>query len=321
MLKEIKITDIENIKIGNAEDAEKGTGVTVVLCEKGAPCGLDIRGGGPASRESGLLNPLAAAEKIHAVVLSGGSAFGLSSSDGVMQYLKEKKIGFETGILPVPLVCSSCIFDLGVGDKDAFPDKEMGYSACIGAENGNYKDGNFGVGTGATVGKLLGGEFMMKSGVGSYAVSIGKLKVGAIVGVNALGDVFDENGNIIAGLLSEDKKTFRNSEKTLYQMCMLKENLFHSNTTIGAVITNAALDKTKMNKVASMAHNGMARAINPVHTSADGDSIYALSVGDVNAACDVVGTLSAYVMQRAIINAVKSSKNMYGLMSANTVGM
>lgn len=310
MLKEIKITDIENVKIGNAEDIEKKTGVTVILCEKGAACGLDIRGGGPASRESGLLNPLAAAEKIHAVVLSGGSAFGLSSADGVMKYLKEKNIGFETGILPVPLVCTSCIFDLGVGDKNAFPDKDMGYSACLGAEKGNYRDGDFGVGTGATVGKLLGAEFMMNSGVGSYAVSLGELKVGAVVAVNALGDVFDESGNIIAGLLAEDKKSFRNSEKTLYELCMLKENLFNSNTTIGAVITNADLDKTKMNKVASMAHNGMARAINPVHTSADGDSIYALSVGDVKVACDVVGTLSAYVMQRAIINAVKNANKM-----------
>lgn len=317
MINEIKITDIENIKIGNAEDEAMGTGVTVILCENGAAAGLDIRGGGPASRESGLLNPLAAAEKIHAVLLSGGSAFGLGASDGVMQYLSEKKIGFETGIVPVPLVCTSCIFDLGVGKKEAFPDKAMGYKACENAEKGNYNDGNFGVGCGATVGKLMGAELMMKSGVGSYTVSCGKLKVGAVVAVNALGDVRDEEGKIIAGLLSDDKKTFRDSEKTLYEMCMQTENLFTSNTTIGAIITNAALDKTKMNKVAQMAHNGMARAINPVHTSADGDSIYALSVGEINAATDVVGTLAARVMQRAIINAVKNAKPAYGLKCAN----
>jgi len=319
MLKEIKSTYIENVKIGSCEDLKKGTGVTVILCENGAPCGLDIRGGGPASRESGLLNPLAAAEKIHAVVLSGGSAFGLSSADGVMKYLKEKGIGFETGIVPVPLVCTSCIFDLGVGDKDAFPGADMAYSACIGAENGNYKDGNFGAGAGATVGKLMGKDFAMKSGIGSYAVQIGKLKVGAVVCVNALGDVKDEKGNIIAGLLADDKKSFRNSEETLYNMYLQTENLFTSNTTIGAVITNAALDKTKMNKVAQMAQNGMARAVNPVHTSADGDSVYALSVGDVPAACDAVGTLSAHVMHKAIINAVRSAKPAYNLPSIESL--
>ena len=317
MLKEIKITDIENIKIGNCENKENGTGVTVILCEDGAPCGLDIRGGGPASRESGLLNPLAAAEKIHSVVLSGGSAFGLNSSDGVMKYLKEKKIGFDTGIVPVPLVCTSCIFDLGVGDKNAFPDKKMGYDACQNAEMQNYQDGNFGAGTGATVGKLKGADFAMKSGIGSYAIQLGRLKVGAVVCVNALGDVFDENGNIIAGLLGDDKKSFRNSEKTMYNMYQMTENLFTTNTTIGAVITNASLDKTKMNKIASMAHNGLARGINPVHTSADGDSLYALSVGNVPASCDAVGTLAARVVHRAIIKAVSSAQSAYGLPSVN----
>lgn len=319
MIKEINITDIENVKIGNAEDEEKGTGLTVILCENGAAAGLDIRGGGPASRESGLLNPLAAAEKIHAVVLSGGSAFGLGSSDGVMQYLSEKGIGFETGIVPVPLVCTSCIFDLGVGKKDAYPDKEMGYKACINAEVGNYKDGNFGAGQGAMVGKLMGAPFAMKSGVGSYALSVGKLKVGAIAVVNALGDIYDEDGKIIAGLLGEDKNSFRNSEEALYKMCMQRENLFTENTTIGAIITNASLDKTKMNKVAQMAHNGMARAVCPVHTSADGDSIYALSTGDVEASPDVVGTLAAKVMRRAIINGVKSAQAAYGLKCASDI--
>lgn len=319
MIKEINIKDIENVKIGNAEDREKGTGVTVIICEKGAPAGLDIRGGGPASRESGLLNPLAAAERIHAVVLSGGSAFGLGSADGVMQFLKEKQIGFETGIVPVPLVCSSCIFDLAIGEKDAFPDKAMGYRACKNAEKSNYKDGNYGAGCGATVGKLMGKNFAMKSGIGSYAMQVGKLKVGAVACVNALGDIIDENGKIIAGLLSDDKKSFRNSEETLYMMCMQAENLFASNTTIGAIITNASLDKTKMNKVAQMAHNGMARAICPVHTSADGDSIYALSVGDVEASPDVVGTLAARVMQRAIINAVNNTEAAYGLPSAKEI--
>lgn len=317
-MKEINIYDIENIKIGNAQNEEAATGVTVIICENGAPTGLDVRGGGPASRESELLNPVAACESIHAVVLSGGSAFGLDCAGGVMQYLEEKNIGFDTGAAKVPLVCQSCIYDLAIGSSKIRPDKAMAYEACINSEKNNYKNGCFGAGTGATIGKLKGPEFMLKSGIGSYAVDLNGLKVGAVVTVNALGDVY-EDGKIIAGLLNNDKNGFLSSSEEMYKSYEVKENLFTSNTTIGAVITNAAFNKTQMNKIAAMAQNGLARAIAPVHTTADGDSVYAMSVGDISADINVVGTLAAEVVSKAIKTAVLSAEACYGIKSAGEI--
>lgn len=311
-MREISVLDIEGIKIGNASDKEGATGVTAIICPDGAFCGLDIRGGGPASRETHLLNPLSAAEKIHAVVLSGGSAFGLDCAGGVMQYLEEKNIGFETFITKVPLVCTSCIFDLGVGNFKCRPDKKMGYEAAQNAFDGVFNTGNEGAGTGATVGKMRGGEYMMKSGLGTYAIDCEGLKIGAVVSVNALGDVY-ENGKIIAGMLNSSKDGFANSEEAMYKSIKPVNTGFASNTTIGAVITNAEFDKARMNKVAAMAHNAYARAIRPVNTTADGDSIYALSTGSFKADINTVGTLAAYVMEKAIINAVKCSESAYGL--------
>lgn len=312
-MKKISIGDMENMKIGNAQDHQAGTGCTVVICEQGAPAGLAVFGGGPASRESQLLNSTAAAEKIHAVLLSGGSAFGLDAAGGVQKYLEERKIGFDVGVTKVPLVCQSCLFDLTVGDAKIRPDQTMGYEACIGAENSNYRDGNFGAGTGATVGKLYGMDYCMKSGIGSYGVSIGDLKVAAVVAVNALGDIFDwKNGEKKAGLLAEDRHTFRSTEEEVFQSYEIVKNKFVSNTTIGVVLTNAKFEKVRLNKIAQMAHNGYARSIRPVHTSADGDSIYALSVGDIPADLDVVGTLAAQVMSEAILKAVESAQGAYG---------
>lgn len=314
-MKEISIFDIGNIKIGNASDPSGATGVTAVICPDGAPCGLDIRGGGPASRETHLLNPLSAAEEIHAVVLSGGSAFGLDCAGGVMEYLEEKGIGLDVGITKVPLVCTSCIFDLGVGSPKCRPDKAMGRKAAEAAFDGKFTVGNSGAGTGATVGKLGGADFMMKSGLGVYAAEAGGLKIGAVVAVNALGDVY-EDGRIIAGMLNSDKTGFAGSEEELIKSVDPKGNLFTSNTTIGAVITNAKFDKTKLNKIAAMAGNAYARAIRPVNTTADGDSIYALSCGSFEADINTVGTIAANVMERAIINAVKSAESAYGLKCA-----
>ena len=312
-MKEIKITDIEDFKIGQTENAEAGTGCTVIITENMAAAGVDIRGGGPASRECELLRPFSTATGIHALVLGGGSAFGLDAAGGVMKYLEEHKIGFDMGVTHIPLVCQSDIFDLTVGDVMTRPDKEMGYQACVNAEKGNYQDGNFGAGCGATVGKWLGMDYCMKSGIGSAAVQVGDVKLGAIVAVNAIGDIYDpETGKIIAGLLSEDKKSFRNTEQLLYDSAEIKETGIVGNTTIGAIITNADFDKIKLSKIASMAHNGYARCIKPVHLSMDGDSIYALSSGKVVADMDMIGTLAAKVMSMAIVRAVKSAKTAYG---------
>ena len=312
-INKISINDIEGFKIGQAEDKKAGTGCTVIIAENEMRAGLDGRGGGPASRESELLKPTAAAETINAVVLGGGSAFGLGAADGVMEYLEKKGIGFDVGVTKVPLVCQSDLFDLTVGDCFVRPDKAMGYEACINSEKKNYRDGNFGAGCGATVGKWLGMEYCMKSGIGSFAVQIGRLKIGALVAVNSLGDIFDsETGEKIAGLLSEDKKGFRDTEDVMYDSFEIIENKFVGNTTIGAIITNADFDKTHLCKIAAMAHNGYARSISPVHTSADGDSIYAVSNGGVDADIDFVGTLAAKLMSKAIVCAVKSAEGAYG---------
>ena len=323
-MKEIKITDIENIKIGNAENKEAATGCTVIICERGAVTGLDVRGGGPASRESELTKPFASAEVIHAVLLSGGSAFGLDASGGVMKYLEERNIGFDVGITKVPLVCQSCIFDLRIGDYKVRPDIDMAYKACINAEDNNPKMGNYGAGAGASVGKILGADYAMKSGLGFYAVEIDDVKVGAIVSVNAFGDIYDyDSGKMIAGLLNENKNGFRSSEEELIKITQNKNLSFTSNvvtnTTIGAIITNAKFTKSQMGKIASMAHNGFARAIKPVHTTLDGDSIYAMSVGDVNANLDAVGTIAAIVMGQAINNAVRNAETSHGFQCLNDI--
>lgn len=317
-MQEISIMDFENLKIGQAENQQAGTGCTVLLLgAQGAPAGLDVRGGGPASRESELLKPMAAAGVIHAILLSGGSAFGLDAAGGVMRYLEEREIGFDVGVTKVPLVCQSCLFDLTVGDAHTRPDAVMAYEACCRAEKGNYQDGCFGAGTGATVGKVLGMGHCMKSGIGSYAVQVGELKVGAIVAVNALGDVYDwKNGQKVAGVRAGDGRSFVDAEDAALQSIEVVENKFVGNTTIGVVVTNAAFDKTRLCKIAGMAHDGYARAIRPVHTTADGDSIYAVSLGSVQADQDVVGALGARVMAEAILRAVRAARSGYGFPAA-----
>ena len=316
--KEISITDIGDVAIGQTENAEAGTGCTVFISRDGMAAGLDVRGGGPASRESELLDPLAAASSIHAIVLSGGSAYGLGTADGVMKYLEEKDIGYDTGVARVPLVVQSDLFDLSVGDGSVRPDAEMGYEAArIAMESPNYKDGNYGAGCGATVGKIAGMDTCMKTGIGSYALQIGDLKIGAVVAVNALGDIYDwRTGKKIAGLLTEDGKGFRDTLEYMAADTAVKDNKFTGNTTLGVVITNASFSKSQLCKIAGMTHDGYARSIRPVHTTADGDSIYAVSVGDLQADQDLVGSLSAVVMSEAIKRAVYSADSAYGFKSA-----
>ena len=317
-MKEISIKDIEGIRIGQTENIPGGTGCTVIICEEGMRAGLDVRGGGPAARESQLLSPLAAAHEIHGIVLAGGSAFGLGAADGVMAYLEEHGIGYDVGVTKVPLVVQADLFDLTVADKDARPDRDMGYEAAkLAMKDPNYKDGNYGAGCGATVGKICGMDTCMKSGIGSYFVQIDDLKIGAVVVVNAFGDVFDwKTGEKIAGLLTEDKKGFRSTEELMKKKTGAVENRFSANTTLGAVITNADMSKTQLCKIAGMAHDGFARSIRPVHTTIDGDSIYAVSAGDVEADQDVIGTLAAEVVSEAIKRAVMSAESAYGYPAA-----
>ena len=321
--REIPITDFAPLTIGQTENAAAGTGLTVFLCPDGMRAGLDVRGGGPASRESQLLSPLTAAKEIHAVVLSGGSAFGLGAANGVMQYLEERGIGFDVGVTKVPLVCQSSLFDLTVGDPFTRPDAAMAYEAArLAFEAPNYRDGNFGAGCGAAVGKIRGMERCMKSGIGSFAVQLGELKIGAAAAVNALGDVFDpDTGRQIAGLLSEDGTQLCSTTEAMTADTAPKDNRFTGNTTLGVIITNAYFEKPALCKIAGMGHDGLARTIRPVHTSADGDSVYALSVGDVKADQDLAGTLAAEVLAKAVLRAVMSAESAYGYPSASELAV
>ena len=318
LMTEISIREIPGIGIGQVENAQAGTGCTVLVAKGGMRAGLDVRGGGPASRESQLLNPLMSAQAIHAIVLAGGSAFGLGTADGVMKLLEERGIGFDVGVTKVPLVAQADLFDLTVGDGFVRPDAAMGYEAARHAlDDPNYRDGNYGAGCGATVGKIAGMDTCMKSGIGSYAVRIGLLQIGAVVALNALGDVFNwRTGEQIAGLLTEDRSGFRSTNAEMRKSIAVIENRFVGNTTLGVIITNAAFGKPALCKIAGMGHDGFARSINPVHTSFDGDSIYAVSVGEVQADQEMVGALAAEVISEAIIRAVEAAEGAYGFPAA-----
>ncbi|MBS4537979.1 P1 family peptidase [Clostridium sp. D2Q-11] len=308
-MEEIGLNDIEGIYVGNAEYREGPTGCTVIICEKGAVAGVDVRGGAPGTRETDLLKPENLVEKIHSVVLSGGSAYGLDAATGVMECLEEKDIGFNTGVVKVPIVCSAVLFDLNLGNPKIRPDKSLGYKACINAYKNDFKEGSFGAGTGATVGKLYGLERAMKGGLGCYGLQAGDLKVLSIVAVNALGDIINtEKNEIVAGLL-DDKMNFIGTENEMLKNYSDKRNLFGQNTTIGIVITNAKFTKSQANKIASMAHNGYGRAIRPSHSTFDGDTIFTMNTGDIEADINAVGILSAITMEKAILRAVKFAES------------
>lgn len=310
-MKEIGIKDIDGIYVGNAEYTEGPTGCTVVISEKGAVAGVDVRGGAPGTRETDLLRPENLVEKIHSVVLSGGSAYGLDAASGVMEYLEERDIGFNTGVAKVPIVSSAVLFDLNLGNPKVRPDRALGYKACENAYNGILKEGSYGAGAGATVGKLYGLDRAMKGGIGCYGLQVGELKVLSIVAVNALGDIIDNDRNeIVAGLL-DDNNNLIGTENEMLKNYKDKRNLFGQNTTIGIVITNGKFDKSQANKIASMAHNGYGRAIRPSHSTFDGDTIFTMATGDIEADINAVGMLASITMEKAILRAVKlaQSKN------------
>jgi len=310
----VKFTDIPGIKVGNAEDLKGMTGCTVIICEEGACAGVDVRGGAPGTRETDLLNPVNLVDKVHAVFLSGGSSFGLDAASGIMEYLEGKGIGFDVGVTKVPIVCGAVLFDLSFGDYRARPDKKMGYEACENANTFKCNEGSIGAGCGATVGKIRGMKYAMKGGLGSIAYKANDLVVGAIVAVNCLGDVIDpKSGKIIAGALNNDGETFIDTENTMISQLDNKKNLFSGNTTIGVVATNALLNKASATKIASMAQDGYGRAIRPSHSMVDGDTIFALSTGKVEADINVVGLLAAKAVETAVLRAVKMADPLLGL--------
>jgi len=301
------ITDVPGIRVGHAQDLRAQTGCTVVLCEEGAVAGVDIRGSAPGTRETVLLQPGFLIQRVHAVLLTGGSAFGLDAAGGVQQYLEEKGVGYDARGVLVPIVPAAVIFDLHVGDSRTRPDKAMGYRACQNATDNNPQMGRVGVGAGATVGKILGMSQAMKGGVGTCSQRLEDVVVGALVVVNALGDVVDPfTGQILAGAQNPKGPGFLNTSQFIRQQAFAPP-LSTQNTTLAVVATNAQLTKEQANFVAKMAQDGIARAVRPAHTLYDGDIVFVLSTGDRRCHPTVIGDVAAELVAQAIVLAVKAA--------------
>lgn len=315
------ITDVPGIQAGHFTDSRRPTGCTVLIFEKGATAGVDVRGSAPGTRETDLLRPTNVVQQVQAILLSGGSAYGLDAAGGVMRYLEEHGLGFHMGSVVVPIVPAAILYDLGIGDPKIRPNAESGYKSCQAASSGKILEGNVGAGAGATVGKMFGMKQAMKSGLGTASIHVGKtgIVVGAIVAVNAVGDVFDpRTGKIVAGARKPDGSGFLDS------MAQLRagRNVVApagTNSTIGVVATNVALDKTQLTKIAQMAHDGLARTINPVHTMFDGDTIFAVATGTMVARANhgAIGALAADAVAEAVLRAVMAAHGLPGLPSYN----
>ena len=312
------ITDVAGIRVGQAQNTSALTGVTVVLCEQGAVAGCDVRGSAPGTRETDLLRPVNLVREIHAVALTGGSAYGLDACGGVMRYLESRNVGYDMGPVRVPIVSGAVIFDLGCGDPRVRPDAEMGFQACAGASTGPVAQGNAGAGTGATVGKMFGMEWAMKGGVGSASTVLGNgVTVGAIVVVNSFGDVMDpESGNVLAGARNPVTGGFAGTTRMMLHGFGAGDLTGGCSTTIGVVATDASLTKEEVNKVSQMAHDGLARSINPVHTMYDGDTVFCLSLGRKSADVNTIGVAAAELMARAIVQAVLKAESTGRILSA-----
>lgn len=304
------ITDVPGIMVGHYTDEEHITGCTVILCPPKTVASCDVRGSSPGSREIAALAPDKQMQEVHAILLSGGSAFGLGAANGVMKYLSEKNIGYATPWVIVPIVPSAIIFDLNIGSSSVFPVQENAYAACVNASR-IVEQGSVGAGTGAVVGKWNGFERAMKGGVGSSSHKSGKLIVGAIAVVNAVGDILERDGSVLAGA-NESGKYFTSAERLdLFKNDHLLTR--NTNTTLIVVASNAKLSKVDTHRVAQRVHDGMARAIQPCHTTFDGDIAFALSTGEVTAPIDVVAELAADAATEAIRNAVRFAKGRGGV--------
>jgi L-aminopeptidase/D-esterase-like protein len=311
------LTEVPGVKVGHVTLAERPTGCTVVLVEAGAVAGVDVRGGAPGTRETDLLNPVNTVQQVHAIVLSGGSAFGLDTASGVMRYLDERKIGYETGVARVPIVPAAILFDLGIGDAAIRPGADCGYRAAAAASSDAVPEGNVGAGAGATVGKLAGPQRAMKSGIGTASLTLpGGLIVAALVAVNAVGDVIDpSSGKVVAGVRTTDGRGLADA-RALLRRGEVGAGRGGENTTIGVIATNATLTKAEITKVAQMAHDGIARAIAPAHTPVDGDTIFALATGVRPASVLTIGALAAEVMAEAVVHAARQASGIPGYPAA-----
>ena len=314
------ITDVAGIKVGHFTESRRPTGCTVVLYERGAVAGVDVRGSAPGTRETDLLKPTNLVDKVNAIVLSGGSAFGLEAATGVMRYLEEHDAGYPTAAGKVPIVPAAILYDLNVGDGKIRPNADAGFKACMNARAGPVEEGSVGAGAGATVGKIGGGR-PMKGGIGTSSIKLANgLIVGAIVAVNCVGDVVDpKTGKIVAGARTPDGKAFVNIIESYRSGRGVASP--GQNTTIGVVATNARFDKTQMTKIAEMSHDGMARAINPTHTPSDGDTLFAITTGTstVTANLTAIGALAAEAVSEAILRAVMKAKSVPGFPSYSDI--
>lgn len=313
------ITDVPGFKVGHAQDMDALTGCTVVLCPPNTVGGVDQRGGAPATRETDLLRPMRLVHEVSAVLLTGGSAFGLDAAAGVMRYCEENKMGFNTGVAKVPIVPAAALFDLGIGDSKVRPDAEMGYQACQNATEEAIAEGNVGAGTGATAGNILSPKMATKSGIGTASIDLGGGGiVAALVAVNPFGDVIDpESGEIIAG--ARGIKGYADTLKIMKSFIGKKVMSFISgpvNTVIGVVATNVKFNKEQITHIAQMAHNGLARTIRPAFTLMDGDTVFALSAGEVEIDQNIVGAYAAQAYQEAILRAVRSAEKAGGIPAA-----
>lgn len=315
------LTDVPGLKVGHWTNLEAATGCTVILCpEGGAVAGVDVRGSAPGTRENQLLNPVNFVQKVHAILLSGGSAYGLAAADGVMRWLEERGLGLDVGVAKVPLVPAAVIFDLGTGSAKTRPTAESGYAACEAANAEAVPQGNVGAGTGATIGKILGFNHATKGGLGSASRRLGSgLVIAALAVVNPFGEVIDPKTNeLVSGIRNPLGVGFVPAIQTM-------ETIFGqtwsglSNTTLGIIATNAALTKAEATKVAQMGHDGLARAIRPIHTMFDGDTVYALSTGSQKADVNLIGALGAEVLADAVVNGVRAAESLAGVPAARDI--
>jgi L-aminopeptidase/D-esterase-like protein len=310
------------VRVGHFTDPRRPTGCTVVLTEAGATGAVDVRGGAPGTRETDLLDPVNSVDVVHAVVLAGGSAFGLDAAAGVVSYLEERGVGFRAGDSKVPIVPAAILFDLGVGDAAVRPDAAAGRKAAEAAA-ATVGEGSVGAGAGATVGKAFGLRRAMKGGVGTASVRTpGGLVVGALVAVNAFGDVRDpETGRLVAGARTPDGRRLEGTMAAIRSGRLPAAPRAGENTTLGVVATSARLTKAQAARVALMAHDGLARAIEPAHTPWDGDTVFCLATGGQDADPLVVGALAADAVARAVLRAARTARGLPGLPSAGELDL
>jgi L-aminopeptidase/D-esterase-like protein len=316
-MEKISLHEIEGFRIGQEQNTDAATGCTVIICEAGAVCGVDVRGGSPGTRDTDALNPLANRKHVHAVLLSGGSSFGLDAAGGVTRFLEEKGIGRDAGITRIPNVCAAILFDLKCGDYRIRPGADMGYAACRNAFLSRpFRSGNFGAGTGATVGKARGPRYAMKGGIGAAAFRYGELRVGAVAAVNCVGDV-TQDGKIIAGTRGDEGTGFLGSEAVILQEYREGRDFFSGsaddgNTVLACIITNARFDKAGAARLAAQGQNAIARVIRPAHSVFDGDTVFAMCRGETETSADAAGILGCAAVEAAIIDAVRSARTLGG---------